>query len=76
DGRAANTVSWYQGENSETTTSGWSPRQEVTAQVHSPTSVQYGVREQDHAFAEVSCSGDPAPVSPVIFWEEPGLPRG
>lgn len=52
DGTAANTVVWYQGENTENTTVGWTPRQDVSAQVDSAMSVQYGVRGNENAFAE------------------------
>jgi flagellin-like hook-associated protein FlgL len=52
DGTDADTVSWYVGENTNNATAGWSPRQDMTAQVDSAMSVQYGVRGNENAFAE------------------------
>lgn len=52
DGTDANTISWYQGENTENTTVGWTPRQDVSAQIDSAMSVQYGARGNENAFAE------------------------
>jgi flagellin-like hook-associated protein FlgL len=52
DGTDADTVSWYVGENTNNATTGWSPRQDMTAQVDSAMSVQYGVRGNENAFAE------------------------
>jgi flagellin-like hook-associated protein FlgL len=52
DATEADTVMWYQGENTHVTTDGWSPRQDVTAQVDSAMTVQYGVRGNENAFAE------------------------
>jgi hypothetical protein len=52
DGTETDTVLWYQGDNSENTTAGWSPRQDVTTNVDTSLAVQYGVRANENAFAE------------------------
>jgi flagellin-like hook-associated protein FlgL len=52
DGTDADTLAWYKGENTQNSTVGWSPRQDVATNVDTSISVQYGVRANEDSFAD------------------------